>query len=92
MMHFDTNLLSIQTLGKGHTAFNLVFQLNMSSIEMKTGRSEKLTILSIYMYNTELNDLRKVICLRKCAVFVERISVCYAIEKLMGHTPIPMAS
>ena len=64
----------------------------MSSIETKTGRSEKLSILSIYMYNTDLNDLSKVICLRKCVVFVERISVCNVIEKLMGHTSIPMAS
>ena len=35
--------------------------------------------------NIELNDLRLIICLRKYEVTVERISVCYVIEKLMEH-------
>ena len=37
---------------------------------------------SLSRYNTELNDLRKVICLRKSYVFVERITVCNVIENL----------
>ena len=32
------------------------------------------------MYNTELNDLRKIILLRKSEVSVERISVCDVAE------------
>ena len=35
--------------------------------------------------NTELIDLRIIICLRKFEVSVERISVCNVIEKLMEH-------
>ena len=35
--------------------------------------------------DTELNDLRISICLRKSEVTVERISVCNAVEKLMEH-------
>ena len=33
----------------------------------------------------ELNDLRKIICLRKSEVSVERISVCSVIENLAEH-------
>ena len=33
--------------------------------------------LGWYSYNTELNDLRKIISLRKSEVTVERISVCH---------------
>ena len=36
-------------------------------------------------YNTELNNLRIIICLRKSEVTVKRISVCKAIEKMMEH-------
>ena len=35
--------------------------------------------------NTELNNLRIVICLRKSEITVERISVCNVIEKLMEN-------
>ena len=35
--------------------------------------------------NTELNDLRKNICLRKSEVSVERISVCNVVEILEEH-------
>ena len=35
--------------------------------------------------NTELNDLRIIICLRKSGVTVEIISVCNIIEKLMEY-------
>ena len=35
--------------------------------------------------NTELNNLRIIICLRKSEVTVEKISVCTDIEKLMEH-------
>ena len=34
------------------------------------------------MFNTELNDFRKYICLRKSKLSVERISVCYVFENL----------
>ena len=37
------------------------------------------------LLNTELNDLRKIIYLRKSKLIVERISVCNVIEKLMEH-------
>ena len=37
-------------------------------------------------YNTELNHLRIIICLRKSEITVGRISDCNAIEKLMEHT------
>ena len=35
--------------------------------------------------NTELNDLRKMICLGKTEVFVERMSVDKVIENLVEH-------
>ena len=35
--------------------------------------------------NTELNDLRKIVCLRKSEVSVEIISVCNVIENLAEH-------
>ena len=49
------------------------------------------------MSNTELNDLRIVIYLRKTEVITERCSVCNVIENLMEHAihchaPIPMMS
>ena len=34
---------------------------------------------------TGLNNLRKIICLRKSEVSVERISVCNVTENLLGH-------
>ena len=37
------------------------------------------------MTNSELNDLRITICLRKSGVSVERISVCNVTEKLVEH-------
>ena len=37
-------------------------------------------------HNTELNDLRNIICLKKSEVSVERISVCNAIENLVEHS------
>ena len=36
-------------------------------------------------FNTKLNDWRKIICLRKSVVSVERISVCNVIENLAEH-------
>ena len=33
--------------------------------------------------NSELNDLRKIICLRKIEVCIERIAVSYVIDNLM---------
>ena len=36
-------------------------------------------------FNTELNDLRKIICLRKSEISDEIISVCNVIEKLTEH-------
>ena len=35
--------------------------------------------------DTELNDSRKIICLRKSEVSVERISVCNVIENLVEY-------
>ena len=36
-------------------------------------------------YNTEVNDLRVIICLRKSKVPVDKIFVCNVTEKLMEH-------
>ena len=51
---------------------------------------EKNWILVVhkFFYNAELNDERKIICLRKSEVSVERISVCNVTEKINGawHT------
>ena len=44
-----------------------------------------LTTVATSMINTELNDLRIILCLRKSEVTVERNSVCNVIEKLMEH-------
>ena len=38
-----------------------------------------------FRYNTELKDLRIIICLRKSEVTVEIISVCNVTGKLMEH-------
>ena len=38
------------------------------------------------MKNTELNDLRNIMCLRKPEVSVERLSVYNVIEKLTEHS------
>ena len=35
--------------------------------------------------NMELNDLRKIICLRRSEVSVEKISFCIVIENLVEH-------
>ena len=50
-------------------------------------RYSQLVLLVIYCFivNTELNDMRKAICLRKCEVSVERISVCNVIGNLAEH-------
>ena len=40
---------------------------------------------SYQLANTELNDLRVIICLRKSEVIVERISVCKVIENVAEH-------
>ena len=51
-----------------------------------------------YPSNTELNDLRKTICLRKSEVSDERISFCNVIENwrrmayTVDHAPIPLTS
>ena len=37
------------------------------------------------IFNSELNDLRKIICLRKSEISVERFSVCNIIENLEEH-------
>ena len=39
----------------------------------------------IHVYNTELNDLRIIICLRKSEVSFERISVCKVTKNLTKH-------
>ena len=46
----------------------------------------RLDHASSYRQNTEINDLRKIICLRKPEVSVERISVCNVIENLAEHS------
>ena len=44
-----------------------------------------ISCVSKYTKNIELIELRKNISLGKTEVSVERISVCYVIEKLMEH-------
>ena len=39
----------------------------------------------VYLYNTELNDLRKRVCLRKSKLSVESISGYNVIENLAEH-------
>ena len=43
------------------------------------------SLRKIFITNTELNDLRIIICLRKSEVTVEMISVYNVTEKLMDH-------
>ena len=38
------------------------------------------------MKNTELNDMRRISCLRKSEVSVQRISVCNVTENLAEHS------
>ena len=40
--------------------------------------------LPLFVFKTEINDLRKIIYLRKSEVAVERISDCNAVSKLLG--------
>ena len=47
------------------------------------------SIGSSFKLNTELNDLRIIICLRKSEITVERISICNVIEKLMEYDCLP---
>ena len=42
-------------------------------------------LLNTPTYNTELNELRIIICLRKSEVTFERISVCNVTGKLAEH-------
>ena len=44
-----------------------------------------VSTLEGHIKKTELNDLRKNICLKKSVVFVERISECNVIESLTEH-------
>ena len=56
--------------------------------EKKVGRKPSETDPNpprIMTANTELNDLRRIICLRKYEVSVERISVCNVIKNLAEH-------
>ena len=39
----------------------------------------------IFSLNTEINDLRKIICLRKSEIFVKRIAVYNDIKQLVEH-------
>ena len=49
-------------------------------------RLSAVVIVNIFnVYNTELNDLRKIICLRQSEVSVEIISICNVIENLAKH-------
>ena len=58
----------------------LICKIVFSNFALPSPYRENMAIL-----NTELNDLRKNICLRKSEVSVERISVCNAIENLAEH-------
>ena len=39
----------------------------------------------LYVYTQQAHDVVKIICLKKCEVSVERISVCNVIENLAEH-------
>ena len=56
-----------------------ILKKGFASLSLKEG------IRSLSFKNTELNDLRKIICLRKSEAYVERISVCNVIEILAEH-------
>ena len=62
-------------------------------------KNKSLSTLKVSTSNTELNDLRIIICLRKSEVAVEKNSVCNVNAKLMehgihclSHAPKPMTS
>ena len=40
-------------------------------------------LIHVFTHNKELNDLRKIICLRNSELTVERISSCSVTEKFM---------
>ena len=54
-------------------------------ILMETVNSSSINVIEIVLTNMELNDLRKIICLRKSSVSVERISVYNVTEVLMKN-------
>ena len=62
---------------KSRTAFAILSLDNKSTLNGKKTLQEVL--------NTELNDLRNIICLRNYEVSVERISVCNVFENLPEH-------
>ena len=64
-------------LPSGNVAVGLVFNYFVGFL--------RNILPSKFNLNTELNDLRKMICLRKTQVSVERISVYKIIESLVQH-------
>ena len=54
-------------------------------IAIVTLNREKNERILHFDYNRDLNEMRRIICLRKSEVTIERIPVCYVIEKSMEH-------
>ena len=61
------------------------YTIKGSHFVLKVFASRHIGLLFKTVFNTELHDLRKIICLRKSEVSVERISVCNVIANLAEH-------
>ena len=72
-------------------SFNREAPSNIKVIKLRISKIISMIVLKCdcvflqYSNTTELNDLRKIICLRKSEVSVERISVCNVIGNLVEH-------
>ena len=62
-----------------------LFAILQASSHMFTGSKFYRNESGYSICNTELNVLRKIICLRKSEVSVERLSVCNVTENLVEH-------
>ena len=58
------------------------YTIKGSHFVLKVFASRHIGLLCKKVFNTELNGSRKIVCLRKSEVSVERISVCNVIENL----------
>ena len=82
-MRNDRRKKNIQTTPTPHS--NLMLTFDMAPKACKCSVLHSPAIHHSSTYKTELNNLGKVICLRKSEASVGRISVCYGIENLAEH-------
>ena len=73
--------LELSDLGQHY----LLRPINYKTYNFTVYVTHLISLILFLSDNTELNDFRKVICLRKSELSVERISVCNVTENLAEH-------